>query len=109
MEDNSFEEISEALQQKIQAKAHKMQRYDKRKRFFEQHRLFAFNAKKFYREIKGGSVMVNKPPDREETKKFWKSIWENEKKHNKTAEWLPRIKKTCEATNSHRPKMGKNF
>ena len=36
MEDNSFEEISEALKQKIQAKAHRMQRYDKRKRIFEQ-------------------------------------------------------------------------
>ena len=51
--------------------------------------------------------MVNKPPD-QETAKFLKSIWENEKKDNKTAQWLPCIK-TCEATNSHKPKMEKNY
>ena len=31
---NSFEGISEALQQKIQAKAHRIQRCDKKKRLF---------------------------------------------------------------------------
>ena len=52
--------------------------------------------------------MVNKLPDREETKKFWKSIGENEKKYNETAEWLPLIKKR-EATGSYRIKIGKNY
>ena len=93
MEENSCEEISEALKQRIRAKAHRIQRYDKRKRFFEQNRLFNLHAKKFYREINGGNAIVNKPPNREETAKYWKSIWENEEKHNETAEWLPRIKK----------------
>ena len=46
MEENSCEEISEVLKQRIQAKAHRIQRYDKRKRFFEQNRLFNLNAKK---------------------------------------------------------------
>ena len=69
MEENSCEEISEALKQRIQAKAHRIQRYDKRKRFFEQNRLFNLNAKKFYKEINGGNAIINKPPNREETAK----------------------------------------
>ena len=92
-EENSCEEISEALKQRIQAKAHRIQRYDKKKRFFKQNRLFNLSAKKFYREINGGNAIVNKPPNREETAKYWKSIWENEEKHYETAEWLPRIRK----------------
>ena len=56
MEENSCEEMNEA-------KAHRIQRYDKRKRFFEQNRLFNLDAKYFYREINGGNAKVNKPPN----------------------------------------------
>ena len=39
------------------------------------------------------------PPDAEDSKKFWSSIWGNEVQHNQNAEWLKELKEECGEAN----------
>ena len=43
--------IKEELKQKIQVKARRERRFDKRNKFYRQNKIFQTDAKKFYREI----------------------------------------------------------
>ena len=43
--------IKEELKQKIQVKAQRERRFDKRNKFYRQNKIFQTDAKKFYKEI----------------------------------------------------------
>src|SRR5678815_2932736 len=43
---------------------------------------------KFYRELRGENIKVDKPPERDRLDAFWRSIYEDQRTHNEEAEWL---------------------
>ena len=47
-DENSLLTAKETLKQKIQVKAQRLRRYDKRNRFYRQNKIFKTDAKKFY-------------------------------------------------------------
>jgi len=71
--------IKEELKQKLQVKAQRLRRYEKRSKFFRQNKIFETDAKKFYREISKSSISVKKIPSEEEVQEFWSKIWGSEK------------------------------
>ena len=50
--------IKEELKQKIQVKAHRERRFDKRNKFYRQNKIYQTDAKKFCREIEKNRYMV---------------------------------------------------
>ena len=44
-------EVKEMIKQKMQLKAQRMRRYEKRSKFYRQNMIFKTDAKKFYREV----------------------------------------------------------
>ena len=76
----NFEDLAplkETLKQKIQLKAQRMRRYDKRSKFYQQNNTFKMNKKKFYREL--GKTQVYRVQRRSLMKKLNGS---NEKKND---------------------------
>ena len=71
--------IKEELKQKIQVKAQRERRFDKRNKFYRQNKIFQTDAKKFYREMGKNQVMVKDTPPKDSVEKFWKGIWEKKK------------------------------
>ena len=57
-DENSVLTAKETLKQKIQVKAHRLRRYDKRNRFYRQNKIFKTDAKKLYREIGKGTINI---------------------------------------------------
>ncbi len=90
---NMLQSIDEELKQKVQCKAQRIRRYEKRNNFFIQNRNFKENTKKFYRDISKKHSDVLNPPNKEDLEQFWKPIWENEKSYNEEAEWINRQSK----------------
>ena len=69
-DENSLLTTKETLKQKIQVKAQRLHRYDKRNRFYRQNKIFKTDDKKFYREIGKGTINIEEPPVDEEMTKF---------------------------------------
>ena len=67
-DENSLLTAKETLKQKIQVKAQRLRRYDKRNRFYRQNKIFKTDAKKFYREIGKGTINIEEPPVDEDLK-----------------------------------------
>ena len=86
----SLDCAKENLKQKMQLKAQRLRRFDKRTKFYRQNKIFSTDAKKFYREIGKGTIPVEEPPSQEELERFWNNIWGKEKKYNKEAAWVKR-------------------
>ena len=61
--------LKENLKQKIQLKAQRMRRYDKKSKFYCQNNTFKMDKKKFYRELGKTQMTVEKP-----LKKKWKGF-----------------------------------
>ena len=80
--------IKEELKQKLQVKAQRLRRYEKRSKFFRQNKIFETDAKTFYREINKLSLSAEKIPSEEEVQEYWSKIWRNEKSYKQTAAWL---------------------
>ena len=80
----------ETLKQKIQVKAQRFHRYDRRNRFYWHNRIFKTDAKKFYREIGKGTINIEESPVDEEMMKLWNDIWGKEKDFNNEVEWIRR-------------------
>ena len=89
-DDNLLLTAKETLKQKIQVKAQRLCRYDKRNRFYRQNKIFKTDAKNFYREIGKGTITIEEPPVDEEKTKFLNDIWGKEKDFNNEAEWIRR-------------------
>ena len=56
--------LKETLKQKIQLKAQRLRRYDKRSKFYRQNNTFKMDKRKFYGELGKPQVTVEKPPSR---------------------------------------------
>ena len=81
-------EAREKLKQQIQAKAQRIRRYEKRSKQFRQNKIFKSDPKKFYRELGKNQIEVKEPPPLDKIEDFWSKIWEDEKQHNDTAQWI---------------------
>ena len=78
----------EDLKQTPQVKTQRIRRYTKRSEQYKQKKMFREDAKRFYRELGEKTVLIEKPPDIGEVKKFWQNILEQEVKHNEDAQWI---------------------
>ena len=58
--------LKETLKQKIQLKAQRMRRYEKRTKVCRQNNTFKTDKKTFYRELGKSQVNIEKPPSNEE-------------------------------------------
>ena len=80
--------IKEELKQKLQVKAQRLRRFNKRTKFYRQNKIFETDAKKFYREIGKETITVENVPSAEEVTEFWNKIWGEEKEHNQNVKWI---------------------
>jgi hypothetical protein len=80
----------ENLKQKIQAKAQRIGRYERRKNQYIQNKLFKEDTKQFYRYLGAKTIAMKDQPHMEEVESYWKSLWEEKVKHNEEAEWIRR-------------------
>ena len=62
--------LKETLKQKIQLKAQRMKRYEKRTKFCRQSNTFKTDKNKFYRKLRNSQVNVEKLPSKEEVETF---------------------------------------
>jgi len=74
------------------AKSAKIKRYVQRITQYRQNRLFETDQKKVCEELNGEFSGESVIPDAEESKSFWNGVWGVEKEHNRTADWLERLK-----------------
>ena len=82
------------LKQIILAEAAKLSRYKQRIQQYRINRLFKVDQKKVYNELNGQTGSSNKDiPNAEESRTFWRGIWNVEKEHNKVAKWLSDVRK----------------
>ena len=49
--------------------------------------------KRVYQQMHGIRNINNEVGNAEESKQFWSNIWDNEKEHERNAEWLRELKK----------------
>ena len=80
----------ELLKQKLQVKAQRIRRYEKRSNFYRHNKIFNTDAKKFYRQLGKETIEIKDPPQMQEVETFWKNIWSNKKGFNENAEWITR-------------------
>ena len=81
-------EVKETIKQKVQLKTQRVQRFEKRSKFYRQNNIFKSDAKRFYREVGKEPIKVEKIPEVEEIETFWKNIWSTEKGYNERAKWI---------------------
>ena len=78
-EEREIEAEKEKLKQKIQAKAQRIQRFQKRSKEFRQNRLFKSKPKVSNRELGKNQIEINDPPSAGGVEVHWKSILEDDK------------------------------
>ena len=77
--------LKETLKQKIQLKAQRMRRHEKRTKFYKQNSTFKTDKNKFYRKLGKSQVNVEKHPPKEEVETFWTRILGTEKDYTEEA------------------------
>ena len=50
------------------------------------------NQKRVYQQMDGIRNISNEKPNAEKSKQFWSNIWDNEKEHERNAEWLRELR-----------------
>jgi hypothetical protein len=85
--------LTETLKQKVQAKAQRITRYEKRETQYNQNKMFKEDTKKFYRNLDMKNIEDREPPSIAEAETYWKSLWGEEAEHNERAEWIRREQK----------------
>ena len=86
-------QLTETLTQKVQAKAQRIRRYEKRETQYSQNKMFKEDTKKFYRNLVMKNIAAREPPSMAEAETYWKSLWGEEAQHNERAEWIRREQK----------------
>ena len=86
-------QLTETLKQKVQAKAQRIRRYEKRKTQYNQKKIFKEDHKKFYRNLSMKIIEAREPLSMAEAETYWKSIWGEKAQHNERAEWIRREQK----------------
>ena len=85
-------QLTETLKQKVQSKAQRIRRYEKKETQYSQNMMFKGDTKKFYRNLGMKNREAREPPSMAETETYWKSLWGEEAQHNEGAEWIRREK-----------------
>jgi len=85
--------LTETLKQKVQAKAHRIRRYEKRETQYSQNKMFKEDTLKFYRNLGMKNIEAREPPSVAEAETYWKSLCGEEAQHNERAEWIRREQK----------------
>ena len=67
------------LKQRVTSTTKKIEWYEAQCQQFRQNRQFNSNQKRFYQNLEEGNNYSTEIPNKEETSKFWKNIWENPK------------------------------
>ena len=88
LEVNTIAEIVEMFKQRFTLTTKKIERYGARCQQFRQNRQFNLNQRRLLQNLEEGNNYSTEIPDKEETPKFWKKIWENPKEHNTKANWI---------------------
>jgi len=86
-------QLTETLKQKVQAKAQRIRRYEKRETLYSQNKMLKEDTKKFYRNLGMKNIEAREPPSMAEAETYWKSLWGEEAQHNEKAEWIRREQK----------------
>jgi len=81
-------QLTETLKQKVQAKAQRIRRYEKRETQYSQNKMFKEDTKKIYRNLGIKNIEAREPPSMAEAEMYWKPLWREEAQHNETAEWI---------------------
>ena len=81
-------EISETLKQQLQTYAGRLKRFQDRKNQFYANYQFENFFQQAYRQLRGNKLEVKTPLPAEEINAFWRELYEKDKKHNDTAQWL---------------------
>jgi hypothetical protein len=71
-------------------KAQRIRRHVRRKNQYIQNKLFKENTKQFFRYLGAKTTAIKDQPHMEEVESYWKSLWEENVKHNEKAEWIRR-------------------
>ena len=85
-------QLTETLKQKVQAKAQRIGRYEKRETQYRQNKMFKEDTKKFYRNLGMKNIEGREPPSMAEAETQWTSLC-GEAQHNERAEWMSREQK----------------
>ena len=86
-------QLTETLKQKVQAKAQRIRRYERRETQYSQNKTFKEDTKIFYRNLGMKIIGAREPPSMAEAETYWKSLWREEAQHNERAEWIRREEK----------------
>jgi hypothetical protein len=81
-------QLTETLKQKVQAKAQRIRRYEKRETQYIENKTFKEDTKTFYRNLGTKNTEVREPPSMAEVEPYWKSLWGEKVLHNERAEWI---------------------
>ena len=84
--------VLEELKQRVLAKVAKIGRCNERIRQYKENRLFTIDQKKLFSELNGNTKESNEILDADQSQVFWSGIWRENKKHNRNAEWLKKLK-----------------
>ena len=84
--------VIEELKQRLYGKTTMLRRYEERINQCKIKRMFVQNHKRFYQQMDGIRNINIEKPNAEESKQFWSNIWDNEKKHERNAEWLGELR-----------------
>ena len=87
--------VTKELKQRLMAEAAKIRGYEERIKQYKQDRMFNIDQKRMYKEFNREVYYKRVIPHAEESRRFWKEIWDNTKEHNKEAKWLKDLKR-CE-------------
>jgi hypothetical protein len=86
-------QLTETLKQKVQAKAQRIRRYEKRETQYSQNKMFKEDTKKFYRNLGMKNIEARESPSVAEAETYWKSLWGEEPQNNERAEGIRRKQK----------------
>ena len=64
-------QLTETLKQKVQAKAQRIRRYDKRETQCSQNKMFKQDTKQFYRNLGMENIEAREPPSMAEAETYW--------------------------------------
>ena len=78
-------QLTETLQQKVQAKAHRHTRYEKRETHYIQNKMFIDDTKKFCRNLGTKNIQAREPPLYGRSTAL---LWGEKALNNERAEWI---------------------
>ena len=79
---------SEKLKQKLLACNNRLKRYKERQKQYRQNGDFINSPDRFYKELRGTTITIEKAPTSEEIESFWKPILGTKSSYNKQAKWV---------------------